>query len=53
MAIINVDDIAAYTDGEGIFHPSSIQHTSGLQPILWTQISEDEELVCDVSGKVI
>ncbi len=53
MPIVKVDDIAAYTDGERIFSPDSIRSTSGLKPIFKEQISEDEELVCDVTGNII
>lgn len=53
MSIIHVEDIVAYTDGEKIFCHSCTQSTSGLKPILKEQLSEDEELVCDVCGVII
>lgn len=53
MSIVKVDEIVAYTDGERIFSPESIEVTSELKPIFRNQISEDEELVCDVTGLII
>jgi hypothetical protein len=53
MSIVKVDEIAAYTDGERIFSPESIEDTSGLRPIFRNQISEGEELVCDVTGLIV